>query len=322
MRGRGWRLPAAAALVVVGALVVVVVVLLTRGGGGGPATGTGGASALPPVPAWGRFPGAPPPLAPPAGGNVAPVADGGPPTLRVTRPDGSTYATVDLGAGGEVTEARFHDRRGRLTVVVSRVAAPPAPARAVASALRRRCVDRRRLSGWYVGPEPFRWRYAIASTPRYLRRASALAAVRAARITWVRALNRCGVPDRSALRFSYLGTTTRGTARDGVSTVGFGEVDALGGTCAGAVACTITWLSGPRAIESDARLDRDPGARYGTGTGRVYDLRGVIVHETGHTIGLGHVDSPDNVMNPYLAPGDRGARVLGLGDVRALNARY
>lgn len=277
---------------------------------------------VPGTPAWGEFPGSPPPLEVPPGGEVRPTAAG---ALEVRRDDGTLFAVVDTGAVGEVVGVRYHDARGRATVAIDRVAAPPTravAARLAAARARPRCVDRRRASGWrWRSPVP--WRANLASTPRGLRRADALAAMRSARVTWIRNRNRCGEPDASRATFRYRGATRRPVGRNGVSSIGFGEVDALGGACVGAVACTVTFLRGTTAIESDVRLDRNPRRRFTVvPRGSGFDLESVLVHETGHTLGFDHVDSPANVMNPYLAAGDRTGRRIGRGDARINNSRY
>jgi hypothetical protein len=131
------------------------------------------------------------------------------------------------------------------------------------------------------------------------------------------------VPDRSRLAFAYRGTTTRPIGRNGVNTVGIGETNALGGTCVGSVACTFTWTSGARALESDIRIDRNPNAGLSVAArpGRRIDLRSVVVHESGHTAGLAHVADRGQVMFPSLRAGMT-VRRLGRGDATRSNAKY
>ncbi|HLJ44399.1 MAG TPA: M10 family metallopeptidase domain-containing protein, partial [Bryobacteraceae bacterium] len=65
----------------------------------------------------------------------------------------------------------------------------------------------------------------------------------------------------------------------------------------------------PEPIAGDLHLDADENWRIGAPT----DLFSVVLHETGHALGLGHSDQPGDVMYPYykqvtgLSTGDIGA---------------
>ena len=91
--------------------------------------------------------------------------------------------------------------------------------------------------------------------------------------------------------------------------------------------CTITFIvGGNRAVESDTRisstdarrLQHRPPAR----PRRKLDVQSVMVHESGHTLGFGHVNARDVVMNPFVRRGGVSGRLLGRGDAIASNAKY
>ncbi|MGD9695883.1 MAG: matrixin family metalloprotease [Thermoleophilia bacterium] len=338
----------AAAAVVAGAIALAVV--LARDGGGGPSPGTAtappaasvpavtappGTAPVPvpaddlpgaPPPPWGDFAGAPPDLATPPGGSaaVAPLPAGDELTLR--RADGSVLARASVDPSGGYTDARFYDREGRLTVVVDGlhpgVATGPAGG---GGGARVRCGSAsRKDAGYRWTAFPIRWHMSSRPLARGLSRAATLTAMRRARGTWNANRSHCrGIRDASSARFTYVARTPRVSGRDGVNLVEFGEVDGLGGLCAGTVACTITWLSGNRAVESDVRIDRDNPAGYSIRrrAGR-FDVESVLVHESGHTLGFGHVGARDNVMFPTIARGSTAGRRLGRGDATANNAKY
>lgn len=325
---------AAAAIVAVG----VAVVATRDGGGGGGAPGpTAGSTAtapapgaveLPPVPDWGDFPGAPPPLVVPPGGEVSAEAVPGGSRLTVERADGSTLAVARVeGATGAYGEVRYLDRRGRLDVVVSAVRAAPAGggARAAAGGAAVRCgSSARRDAGYRWTRFPIAWRINLRPLPPRISRAAALRAAREARGVWNANRSHCRtLPDASTARFSFAGTTTRRTAQDGRSVVEFGETDRLGGICRGTVACTVTWVVGARVTESDTRVDRLRRGGYFTGSRRRgVDLRSVMVHESGHTLGFAHVAARTVVMFPSIGPRTVGGRILGRGDALGNNAKY
>lgn len=334
MKGR--RPAVLAGIALAAAAIVVVAVVLVRGTGpGGTTTATGpapttGTAPAPPqappvLPPSGDFPGAPPDLVVPAAGaaTIAPVTLGEEVTLE--RAGGAPAAVITLGPGGAPIDARYYDRAGRLTVVVSALRAAPA---AAAARGRVRCGSAARAdAGFRWTRFPVRWRLSTTPPPNGLRRAPVLLAIRRARGVWNATRSHCpGLRDASRARFTFAGSSPRRLGRDGVSVVDVGDIDALGGVCPGAVACTVTWIAGGnRATESDTRITRsDPGGfstarRPGP---RKLDVQSVMVHESGHTLGFAHVPATDVVMNPIVRRSDVSGRLLGRGDALASNAKY
>ena len=289
-----------------------------------PSTAPAPAPAPPPVAAWGEFPGAPPDLAAPAGGSLSSLPSGAEQVIAVRRPDGTLLATARFDAAGRPLDARFYDRTGSLTAVVAGLRAQAAGV-AVGGA-RVRCASSASAgSGFRWTRFPIRWRLGTARVAPGLTRARALSALRRAHGTWNANRSHCrSLPDRSRARFTFAGPSGRPTGRDGVSLVEFGDVDRLGGVCAGTVACTITFISGGRAVESDTRIDRVRPNGYFTDASRRrgLDLQSVMVHESGHTLGFDHVSARSVVMFPVIAPRTVGGRILGRGDALANNRKY
>lgn len=327
--------PVAGALIAVVLLAIVVIVARDDGS---PGTGTGAGTTTPPagtttapspapepaVPEWGDFPGAPPDLRAPAGGSEELTGSPGAPVLSVRRADGSVLATARLDATGAALEARYFDRDGSLTLAVDGLRAD---ARGLAAGgARVRCASSAgRVAAFRWTRFPIRWRLGPRVAPGLSRPRVALA-VRRARGTWNANRSHCrAIPDRSRARFAFAGPSARRTGRDGVSLVEFGDVRALGGVCAGTVACTITWVAAGRAVESDTRIDRvRPGGYFTRGPARRrgLDVRSVMVHESGHTLGFEHVSARSVVMFPAIAQGTVGGRRLGRGDALVNNRRY
>jgi hypothetical protein len=111
-----------------------------------------------------------------------------------------------------------------------------------------------------------------------------------------------------------------------VSTVDVGSVAALGAACPGAVACTVTWIvGGTRAVESDTRITGRDAGGFSTARRpgpRRLDVQSVMIHESGHALGLGHVAARDVVMHAFVRRGGTSGRRLGRGDAIASNAKY
>lgn len=278
----------------------------------------------PPVAAWGDFPGAPADLTAPPGGAVSSIPSGGLTTVAVSRADGTVLGTVRLDAAGRPTDARFYDPSGALTTVV---AALRTRAGGVGTGgARVRCGSPASArAGFRWTRFPIRWRLGTAPVAPRLTRTGALAAIRRARGTWNANRSHCGaIPDRSRARFAFAGSSRRTTGNDGVNLVEFGDVDRLGGVCAGTVACTITFVQGGRAVESDTRIDRVRRNGYFTDGARRrgIDLGSVMVHESGHTLGFDHVQDRSVVMFPVIGQRTVGGRRLGRGDALVNNRTY
>jgi hypothetical protein len=328
-RLRRWAIGAAT---VVGVIAVAILLLRDDSPSPAPTPTTGPATItapvpvpvpVPPVAGWGDWPGAPADLVAPPGGSQSVVGTDDAKEITVRRADGTVLAKATIDDTGVVDEARYFDAAEDLTLVIDGTRALPAAA--TTGGARVRCASRASASSGFRWTRfPIRWRLG-ARLPPGLIRSRALRALRRARATWNANRSHCpAIPDRSRARFAFAGATTRVTGRDGVSVVEFGDVDALGGVCVGTVACAITWVGAGRAVESDVRIDRVRPNGYFTGTARRrgLDLQSVMVHESGHTLGFGHVSARSVVMFPAIAQGGVAGRRLGRGDALANNRGY
>jgi hypothetical protein len=70
----------------------------------------------------------------------------------------------------------------------------------------------------------------------------------------------------------------------------------------------------PEPLAGDMHLDDDERWQVGANT----DLYSVVLHETGHALGLVHTDNPSDVMYPYY----RLQTHLGAGDIAIVQAMY
>ena len=127
--------------------------------------------------------------------------------------------------------------------------------------------------------------------------------------------------DQDNVASGYAGRTGAAvhTVADGRSVVDFGRLSAL---CGSAAALACTWTFNRPITETDQRYST--AFRWST-TGRsgTYDIESAAAHETGHSIGLGHVSSsPFLTMNPQICAGCTRARTLARGDVRGMRAIY
>src|SRR5680860_536606 len=164
----------------------------------------------------------------------------------------------------------------------------------------------------------------LSTRPARVGRSATLRATRRARGVWNGNRSHCRtLRDLSQARFAFRGSTTRRAGLDGQNVVEFSETDRLGGVCRGSVACTLTWTSGSRVVESDIRVDRRARGGFFTGSRRRgLDLQSVMVHESGHSLGFSHVSAREVVMFPFIGPRTVGGRILGRGDALANNAKY
>ncbi len=146
-------------------------------------------------------------------------------------------------------------------------------------------------------------------------------ALKRAMSTW-----RCG----TFVRLDTLGgtTTTNSSANDGEFVVAFNNIDGVGGTLGYAQYWYYaTWNSSTsswdwRINHFDIIIDDSENWYAGTGTppSSQHDLESVLLHELGHTIGLGHVINTSDVMHYAIAPGTT-RRTLTGDNINAVNLK-
>jgi len=186
------------------------------------------------------------------------------------------------------------------------------------------------LRGWRLG-STYSWYYNGADAPASVA-AGALAAITNGTKNVVAGVNRCGITASLSMSQQYLGSTTRAaqigtdgscTGNDGVSVSSWGTLPAgvLGVACAYYRSSSGTLTASDMMLNKDMRwFIRKPIACSG-----MFDLKSVVVHERGHTFGLGHVSqttSAYQVMSPKTRACDISKRKLNAGDLAGLTALY
>jgi hypothetical protein len=155
--------------------------------------------------------------------------------------------------------------------------------------------------------------------PSGLSQASALVAIDLSARAWM-------LPDCTSARFSLAGARALvgDGANDGRNDVIVHASDWPSSFEPGALAQTAIYVQGGRIVEADVHVNaRDHvfviGAS-GTATG-AWDLRGVLTHEFGHVLGIGHSTVSGATMNAGLPVGIA-ARSLEADDLAAICALY
>ncbi len=181
-----------------------------------------------------------------------------------------------------------------------------------------------------------RWSFNRNTTPSRLSEFGALRAMKRAGDNVSGVQDTCGVPDRVPAVLKYVGATNRsvnmGTdgickANDHSSVVGFGDLPAryTGKTCVWA------WIQdGPDRINSsDVRLNKTD-YRWTVRVTRAcrgrQDIESTMIHERGHTFGLGDVPESSHanltMSSETNGPCQTSERTLGRGDAVGLNRKY
>lgn len=156
--------------------------------------------------------------------------------------------------------------------------------------------------------------------------------IHAARLVWPRGTNSCGMTIKPLiLNPTSIGVTLDRAnmktsedvcgKRDEKNVVDFGKLGSSLG-----LSCTWRNVITDVAWESDIRLNSKQKWFWGKQTcTSQYDIRGVLVHEFGHFLGMDHVkevQAGDLVMSPQSSPCDTSQRTLGRGDLLGISARY
>jgi len=188
------------------------------------------------------------------------------------------------------------------------------------------------VSAW-TWKKTFEWRFNAGSTPSGMSKDFVEAALKKATSNITGSRNSCGLADQVSATHAYKGHTTQGAQigtdgscgnGNGVNTVGFGDLPS------GVLGLTCVWFDGSgEALESDMRLNKADFhwvVNIGSGCANRWSLEAVATHERGHTFGIGHVSESAHgnlTMSPLInGPCQSSEATLGLGDVKALRAKY
>ena len=276
------------------------------------------------------FPGHPPAFVTPAGGtSTAQPNQFGGQNVTLRRSDGSLYATQSTDSAGRPLTTWFDLGNGASTAVSATYSA--SSSRALAKRRPRRHLaascgndSRNPLSVQWGGS--MNWYWVSSSTPSYLDQTNTLTSLRSAHTEWVNVVNWCGIGDGSTLNTAYQGTIGTNFGQNGINSVGWGSVAALGlSGCSSpnTIACTEWWASGSTITESDTRFDNTGRTTWYNGSlSTRTDVQSTMAHEMGHSAGFDHVNDSTNVMYPTIFLGDTSNRELGRGDANEDNAKY
>jgi hypothetical protein len=264
-------------------------------------------------------------------------------SARVTVPGrGSGVSARDGGTGGESTLVVLTAPDGTVTITHQTperhedggVAGGGAATATTAAATAAACRDGSYASMGYKFTGRYDWYLNSSGTPGYLR-ATSLGTIKTATADVTRGSNKCGLSRKPKLTQRFVGGTTRrpqitsaGTCTskgDGVSTTGWMYLPKVL-----AYTCSYYKWNGKAWVVSESDMALSTAFKWFTagvprGCRYTFDLRGVVVHERGHTFGLGHVDNRTHgslTMSPYSAPCTTANRALGYGDYRGLSQMY
>lgn len=251
--------------------------------------------------------------------------------------DGSIRASAspDLLRPSELSAIEAEATRGRSTrrFVVTEEPTTAAVA-GTAKASYSRCADASytyKRHRWRDGYAPYLINTS-AERPASISATNLADEIHAARLVWPRGTNPCGMTIKPLkLNPTSIGVTLARAnmktnqdvcdKRDEKNVVDFGK---LGGSLG--LSCSWRNIVTDVAWESDIRLSSTDKWFWGNqACTSQYDIRGVLVHEFGHFLGMDHVkevQSGDLVMSPASSPCDRSQRTLGRGDLLGISARY
>lgn len=166
---------------------------------------------------------------------------------------------------------------------------------------------------WARMPIPYAVNMAGAGIPN----GSEFLAVQAAFRTWEEV-------EGAAVHFEYTGTTpSRSVGLDGANLVTFTDDGGLLGSTT--LAATFSFFQGSGANLSfrEADIAFNPAFNLTTsGEAGAFDIQGIVLHESGHLLGLDHTGIVSSVMSPYAAPDQTDQRLLQYDDVSGIREIY
>jgi hypothetical protein len=141
---------------------------------------------------------------------------------------------------------------------------------------------------------------------------------------WDNTYNSCGYGDQNNINSVYAGhvNLAASSSPDGQSMIDMGT---LTGACSGALACTWAFpyaVVGNQIGEADMRFQTGYPWVFGV-VANSYDVESVATHESGHMIGLEHMNTSSNLTMYYSQCGGcLKNRTLARGDVLGMRAIY
>ncbi len=265
-------------------------------------------------------------------------------SIRLTVPGpGEGISAVDNSGGGEATLTVRTDLHGVVSIsrrshgapptdAAAGAAALPAPSRAAAKIAA--CRDGAFATAGYKFTGRYDWYLNSAGTPANLR-TSAAPTILQATADVTRGNNKCGLARPVRLSQRFVTTTSRrpqisaaatcASGGDGVSVTGWMRLPKVL-----AYTCSYYKWNGKAWVVSESDMALSTAFNWFTGAvprgcRYAFDLRGVVMHERGHTFGLGHVDHKrhsSQAMSTYSPPCSTANRSFGYGDYRGLATMY
>jgi hypothetical protein len=261
------------------------------------------------------------------------LEDGGTRTMRVeTRIDGKVWLFTADGEAADHDEASegTDEGAGAADEITSEA---EAAGEATAPGATKPCQDGAKAIAPWTWTTTFDWYFNAGTTPAGLSKDAVETALQKATTNITASRDSCGLADLVSAKHAYQGRTSTATQitasatckdGNGKSTVGFGDLPQ------GILGLTCVWFDGNgTAVESDMRLNKGDykwTASVGASCTNRWSIEAVATHERGHTFGIGHVGEAAHgnlTMSPQLnGPCQNSESTLGLGDVRALRAKY
>ena len=172
--------------------------------------------------------------------------------------------------------------------------------------------------------KPYRWSFAVYTTPKSLSAPTVKAVLLKSFANLTGGRNDCGLSDRIGATAQFVGESKlhpNCMEPDGHNVVGFGRLQF------GVLAVTCYWFNGGRMVEADIKINsREAWALSLSGCRNRAMLEATITHEAGHVFGLDHIGEKRHgrlTMSPFLdGPCENEEATLGLGDILGLEALY